>query len=152
MMSLSLSHFFKPSLLHVNTFLDTSHEPVISSNLSVRALERATTHRYLIVLEYQGYKIKTHQTRPDLLGCWYWQVLTIELVIPALQVFHPTPMCHQFFSKSMTSPPPSLENNDVICGQPLSKRAREIRNDTPRILDAMIRIFFKDLQSLFSLF
>jgi hypothetical protein len=65
MMSLSLSHFFKPSLLHVNTFLDTSHEPVISSNLSVRALERATIHRYLIVLEYQGYKIKTHQTRPD---------------------------------------------------------------------------------------
>ena len=51
-----------------------------------------------------------------------------------------------------TVAPPPLENNDVIYGQPLSKGAREIRNDTPRILDAMIRIFFKDLQSLFSLF
>ena len=45
-----------------------------------------------------------------------------------------------------------LKNDDIIYGQPLSKGAREIRNDTPRILDAMIRIFFKDLQSLFSLF
>ena len=60
------------SLLHVNTVLDASHEPAISSNQSVCALERISTHRFLIVLEYQGYKIKTHQTRPDLLGCWYW--------------------------------------------------------------------------------
>ena len=61
MMSLCLSHFFKPSLLHVNNFLDASHEPAISSNQSVRPLERTSSRRFLIFLEYQRYEINTRQ-------------------------------------------------------------------------------------------